>query len=133
MKLPDKDQSEPIGENTLPMINIVFLLLIFFMIAGSLQNSMPFDMDPLKGTGDRPGSDTPLLLYVSQAGEFSYQGRLVTEAEFVAVIEEQISETQAPPTIQIKSDQSSNSRVIIGLLTRLGTAGVSQVTLAVVE
>ena len=33
-------------ENVLPLINIVFLLLIFFMIAGALSASAPFELDP---------------------------------------------------------------------------------------
>lgn len=133
MRLTDKDRTEPIGENTLPMINIVFLLLIFFMIAGSLQNSMPFDMDPLKGAGDRPGSKDPILVFVSREGDFSFDGQLLSETELTQAIERQLAGNQEPPVIQIKTDQGSNSRTIIRLLTRLGELGVEQVTLAVVE
>ena len=36
----------PSEENVLPLINIVFLLLIFFMIAGALSVTAPFELDP---------------------------------------------------------------------------------------
>lgn len=33
-------------ENVLPLINIVFLLLIFFMMAGALSVTSPLPLDP---------------------------------------------------------------------------------------
>ena len=134
MRLPGQEDSETLVENTLPMINIVFLLLIFFMIAGSLQNSLPFDMDPLRGEGEMPVGERPQVIHLSRTGEISFQGSMMSpEALELALAELGKGEGDQIPAIQIKSDQASNSVLVIRILSQLKAAGIAKATIAVVE
>jgi len=45
MHFPER-RPDPTEERVLPLINVVFLLLIFFMLAGSLSVTEPFDIEP---------------------------------------------------------------------------------------
>lgn len=64
-------------EPTLPLINIVFLLLIFFMIAGSFQLPLmdsietPTQTLEVEGVAFEPQD----WLYVTQAGDTVYRGQ----------------------------------------------------------
>ena len=50
---PPRPRNE--DERILPLINVVFLLLIFFMLAGRLSASDPFQVEPPRSSAD-PGS-----------------------------------------------------------------------------
>lgn len=62
----------PKAEPVVPMINVVFLLLIFFLMTASLTTPAPFRMVP----PDTPGeaADPAPRLYVSSEGEIAFGG-----------------------------------------------------------
>lgn len=71
MIVPDPKRYTHSDENLLPMINIIFLLLIFFMVAGVIAASDQLDLTPIKSqAGNETGIDTQALL-------LSADGRLV--------------------------------------------------------
>ena len=46
MIVPPPKRPRSTEDNILPLINVVFLLLIFFMLAGVLTQSPPFSLTP---------------------------------------------------------------------------------------
>ncbi|WP_289040991.1 biopolymer transporter ExbD [uncultured Aliiroseovarius sp.] len=71
-------------EAIVPMINVVFLLLIFFMMTSQIASAPPFKLSPPKAVGGE-GADGGLVLYVSAAsGEMAF-GATRGEAVFAAL------------------------------------------------
>lgn len=132
MKLTRNEQQEPEAENTLPLINIVFLLLIFFMIAGSLQNRAPFHVDPLAAEGGSGTEIHPLDLFVSAKGELALQGQIISLSELGRHLDALRAEGEQISVIRIKTDKASESLEVIRLLQELKKQKVDTVTLAVV-
>lgn len=64
-------------ENIVPMINVVFLLLIFFLLAGTINPSPPFELDPVSTKLQPPGRAPEDGLYVSAVGEMYYSGQQI--------------------------------------------------------
>jgi biopolymer transport protein ExbD len=58
----------PVQEPMLPLINIVFLLLIFFMIAGSLQKLGPFEVDPPASQIAEARPEETIVLWFGKSG-----------------------------------------------------------------
>lgn len=57
-----------VSENLLPMINVVFLLLIFFLIAAKLAPPEPFELTPPEAAG-APVAELPEgVLYLAPGG-----------------------------------------------------------------
>ncbi|SMR82440.1 biopolymer transport protein ExbD [Aliiroseovarius halocynthiae] len=65
------------AEPTIALINVVFLLLVFFLIAGQL--SPPMDQDiKLASVKDLTSTQAPDALVIDQDGALSYQGVPIT-------------------------------------------------------
>lgn len=111
-------------ESVVPMINVVFLLLIFFMISSELAPAPPFDVSPPETDGTDAATDrADDTLYVDAAGEIAWGG-LRGEAALQALF----ARGDAP--LEIRADASLPAREVAALLARLAAAGVADVRLA---
>ena len=67
----DMPKRRPRGESIIPMINVVFLLLIFFLLTAQISPSTPFPVTPPDSTSDiRTRAQD--VLYVSATGELAW-------------------------------------------------------------
>ena len=63
----------PRTESIVPMINVVFLLLIFFLMTSNLATPEPFEVTPPSATsGTAP--EIEYTLYVDKSGQTSFEG-----------------------------------------------------------
>lgn len=76
MRLPETERA-PVGESVVPMINVVFLLLIFFLLAGTLSPRPPFALEPVRTTLRPPANAPADGLYVSATGSLFFRGRAI--------------------------------------------------------
>ncbi len=85
MDFGQKENRKP-GEPFVPMINVVFLLLIFFLMTARIAPPEPFELDPPKAAeGGDPTAQT--LLHLSADGEFAYREMRGEDAMRAAVSE----------------------------------------------
>ncbi|WP_425038725.1 ExbD/TolR family protein [Primorskyibacter sp. S187A] len=71
-------------EPTIALINIVFLMLVFFMVAGTLAQPMDGDIRLVR-TADLDGRAPPDTLVVHADGRLSYRGEEIADvAGFMA-------------------------------------------------
>ncbi len=119
------------GENVVPLINVVFLLLIFFMLTSTLRPpeatsvSLPTTTNERtnEGTDDAP-RDVPVLV-LDAAGRVGWDGRILSPAELPEVSGlEGLDEG-----LEIRADRDVPARVLLPLLERLDEAGVPHVEL----
>ena len=115
----------PVQEPMLPLINIVFLLLIFFMIAGSLQKLGPFDVNPpASQTAESQPEDT-IVLWFGKAGEVGIddqKGTLENLSSFLPV-------DYIGRPVEIRADRETDGVKVVGLLKRLQKLGIDKVQL----
>jgi biopolymer transport protein ExbD len=105
------------------MINVVFLLLIFFMISSELAPAPPFDVRPPETgqTATEAGEDD--TLYLSATGEIAWRD-LRGDAAILALA----ARGDAP--LELRADGAAPARDVAVLLRRLAVAGVGDVRLA---
>jgi len=115
-------------ENTLPLINIVFLLLIFFMIAGALEKSDLFDIQPPKGDSAQREEKADLLIEIAQDGRIAWQGQTYTFDKAVTTLSRMESNTKS---VEVKADARLDTRIALKLLNHLKTLKLEKVTLLV--
>lgn len=71
-----KSLMERLEDALLPLINLVFLLLMFFIVAGQLSDT---PLPELPGTGQQTGNEQPYAdLTVTAQGEWQVDGRTLT-------------------------------------------------------
>ena len=67
-------------EPTIALINVVFLMLVFFMIAGTLASPLGNSVE-LVETSDLEGREPPDALVIRADGTLEYRGAELTDAE----------------------------------------------------
>lgn len=116
----------PRGESIVPMINVVFLLLIFFMMTSRLAAPEPFDVAPPKTESGEPG-ETSAILFLSAEGEIGFEDLRgpAAVAAFAAIAD---AEDAVP---QLRADANTTATNVARLLRDLAAAGLSDVALVV--
>ncbi|WP_417515666.1 ExbD/TolR family protein [Minwuia sp.] len=111
----------------MPLINVVFLLLIFFMIAGQLTTTDPFPITPLRSaTGGDPDL-APKLLLIGRDGRLALDGVALDEATLLARFRD-----AGLSTVRLKADGAVPATTVIALMERLRDAGLRDLHLLTV-
>ena len=115
-------------ERILPLINVVFLLLIFFMLAGRLAVSDPFAVEPpaTQSAGAAEVSDLTVLL--SADGKAALDGSVVARPVLMAAIAERLA-AEPGARVVVKADAAAEAAAVIGLLRQIRAAGATDMHL----
>lgn len=122
MDLHDPPRKPP-KESVVPMINVVFLLLIFFLMTATIAPPEPFEVELPQSVADAP-SEVNQALYVAASGEMTW-GDHKGEAIYAALARNGMAELDAPPLV-IRADRNVSGAEIARLLKRLATLGITQ-------
>ncbi|MFC4216070.1 ExbD/TolR family protein [Pseudophaeobacter arcticus] len=119
-----KTRSQTQKEPTIALINIVFLMLIFFMIAGTLAPPIDKDLTLVK-TSDLEGREPPDTLVAHADGRLSLRGQPVAGAKsYMAGLS-----PEARQVVRIVPDQALPARELVRLGNALRAAGAQRVVL----
>jgi biopolymer transport protein ExbD len=107
-------------EPTIALINVVFLMLVFFLVAGTI--STPIDSDvTLVRTEELAGRDPADAIVLTREGERRHLGRPVGDlAGYIAGL-------GADPTARIVPDRAAPAADLVALGRELRLAGAARV------
>lgn len=126
MKLPRPTRYEYSDESLLPLINVVFLLLIFFIMLGALQSADVLKVEPPVSEVLSEAAPEPAVLLINAQGEMALDSRPITRAELLGALK------QGPATdtaLMIKADAALSATMLVDLLKTLREAGIDRVQL----
>lgn len=126
MRLPEPPARSRRGENVIPLINVVFLLLIFFMIAGSLSRTELFRVDPPASMSEAPLPPDPTRVLLAADGRLAVQGEPVSLEDLPRALE---TADGGSPAVEIKADQATPVTRLMTVLKVLRQSGVDEVEL----
>lgn len=117
-------------ETIIALIDVVFFLLVFFMIVGRMDATAPFEVAPPKAhrSGEMPGGGATVS--VSAAGDLALNGKAMAA---VAVLQELTNLLQDRPDllVRINAHQDAELRRILPLVAELEARGAQDVVLVV--
>lgn len=115
-------------ESTITLINVVFLMLIFFLIAGTL--TPPLDKDvTLISTLESDRAEPPDALFVTAGGVMRTRGAEVTAQDYVAAIRQKdLLLPEDPVTVKIAADRELPAERLIAIVGELRDAGAARIT-----
>ena len=145
----------PADDSLIPLINVVFLMLIFFMITGQISPPDALNIDPPSSRQGQLSDPERVLLLMDASGRVALDGEIVPAAELgerlaarlaaaapvpvqepvqepVPVQEqeqEQEQEPEPPVGIRLKADAAVTQAQLRVLLDRLRALGVERVQL----
>ncbi|MCH2066338.1 MAG: biopolymer transporter ExbD [Shimia sp.] len=109
-------------DSTIPLINIVFLMLVFFLIAGTVAAPLDPDLN-LVQTQDLEGREPPDALVLHVNGRLTFRGQQTTPEAYVA-------DNGSGPTRIVPDRDVAAQRLmaVTGALRRAGATSVILVT-----
>lgn len=129
MRFDEPPRPRP-AENLLPMINVVFLLLIFFLIAAKLAPPSPFAITPPEaardGAAGAPGQ--ALVLWLGADGTLAY-GAARGEAAMAALAQARATCTEDCTRLTLRADAGAGAEVLTALTPRLAAMGFARLAL----
>ena len=134
MRLSKRRRETIAAMDMTPMIDIVFLLLIFFMTVSQVSeiNKVQLSLPKLKGTDDQ--KPAVITLNIDATGQMILSGRNVTLGEVLAAVSNELRRLGDDPsrlTIVLRTDERSESRPVNQVVSALGRMQVTKVRLAV--
>lgn len=116
-------------ETVLPMINISFLLLIFFLMMAQVETAPPFPVTPPEAADAAEPAAPERVLFVSAQGAFAHDGH-EGEAALDALA---AALAGAPGPVLIRADSALEAVALARLLAALGERGITDTRLAASE
>jgi biopolymer transport protein ExbD len=112
-----------------PLIDIVFLLLIFFMLTSSfvVNEGIQVDLPITESPHSIPGEDS-VVITVRPDGTILLRGKLMTSLELGEWLERQGEDVLRRP-FEIRSDRRASIQTVVSLLEMLRNKGASRVML----
>ena len=115
----------------MPLINVVFLLLIFFMLAGTLAATDPFQIEPPSSDSERLTEAEALVVLVAGDGRLAVNGEPLAPEALRSVVAARVAGTTALE-VRLKADGSADAAQVVSVMERLREAGVERLQLMTV-
>ncbi len=130
MKFEGRRRSSQIP-NITPLIDIIFLLLVFFMLTSHFVQDNVLNIQlPATESGIRLDDQTSIEIVINAEGQWLYQGRVLAADALYPALQEDLSERE-DKRVRIRGDKSSDLDSTVTLLDvarRAGATGVDIVT-----
>lgn len=109
-------------EPTIALINIVFLMLIFFLVAGTLAQPLDGDLDLIE-TRTLEGREPPDALVIGADGTLSYRGAPL--ADVATFLQDKTDDARA--AIRIVPDRALAADRLVEVAQQLRSGGAQSV------
>jgi len=136
---PKQNGDRKLGFNMTPMIDVVFLLIIFFLISSHLnrqENQVDLDL-PVANATTHPSQhkDARIVISVSPGGRLSIGAQPVTVDEFEDRMKSSLAKLKGIARkefeVRIRTDKQQKYRVVEELMRRCTKNGVWKLKFAV--
>ena len=135
MRIPSRNTRGRVTMNMTPMIDVVFLLIIFFLVSSHLarqETQVALDL-PTASTGE-PLEESPrqrVTINVMPGGQVLLAGQPVAAEELAAKLKFERSRSDSDLEVRIRGDRDVPYSAIEPLLVACAEAGVWNVTFGV--
>lgn len=117
-----------------PMLDVVFIMLIFFIVTASFVKESGLDINKPPVNNDPPDPDAakPIVVEISDLNEIRIQNRIVDVRTVKATITRMKAESPESSVV-VKVDPKSKTRTIIETIDGIRAAKVMQPTVSMTE
>jgi biopolymer transport protein ExbD len=123
----DNQQGDEI--NLTPMLDVVFIMLIFFVVTASFIKEAGIDVNKPQASTESDISEASILIAISENNEIWIGGRMIDVRALRANIERLHAENPKG-TVVIQADGKSNNDTFVQVMNASREAGVYDVAIA---
>ena len=132
MKLGSVTSSPPSVEepNVAPLIDIVFILLIFFVVTTTFARDLGMDVErPSAGSAIEQPANL-VRVAIGRSGELAVDGRATSAWRLAAEVEDRIAH-YVEKSVLVVADRGVDAETLVDVMDTCRQAGATQVALAV--
>ena len=119
--------------NLTPLIDIVFLLLIFFMLTSHFVRDEVLNIDlPEADSGEALDQPEQIEIIVTEAGEYSINSQTVSLEVLENILQDEIKDQQEK-VVRIRADKNVDLGIAIGAFDAARKAGASGIDIVTIE
>lgn len=122
------EQEQPRGIDMSPLLDVVFILLIFFIVTTVFVRETGVEVDKPQAITAQQLEQTAVLLSITDAGEVFYDGGRIGIAGIRGTIE-QLQRSQPRPVV-IQADKTVPTQLLLEVIDEVKLAGAESVNLA---
>ena len=111
-----------------PLIDVIFVVLIFFMLAGRLATPDAFNITPPSSSSDGTPESRQVLVLLGADGRLGFEGEVVSDDALSGLIARRLARQEAE-SVRLKADSRSDANRVIAVLDLLKGAGVERLVL----
>ena len=125
MNILTKQKKRARSPNLVPLINIVFLLLIFFMLTGTLKRSDIFDISPPESLTGADAEAPELVLLISKSNKLALNNQNIELSELNTKLLNIIQKYPLQEVL-IKADGKATSGTLSKVINVIREAGIKR-------
>ena len=111
--------------NLVPLINIVFLLLIFFMLSGTLTKKDFFQVDPPESYTSANAESPEIIVLVSKNNKISIEDNFINKNDLKTILINKL-ELHNIEEVLIKADGNSDSGTLSDVIKIIRSVGIKR-------
>jgi len=135
VKFPRQRQEE-VNVNLTPLIDVVFLLLIFFMVSTTFTKETHLEVDLPEANGDKTVSEQQILeIVITDEGHYSVNGKPLvnTQAETLRRALKELSKGDLEQPLIITADARTPHQAVITAMDVSGQLGFDKLSITTRE
>lgn len=127
---------QEVSVNLTPLIDVVFLLLIFFMVSTTFTRESRLQLRLPEASGEAPISAEQILeIQIDQDGQYAIGGRVLSDTSLASLRKVLLSlaEGDLERPLLVSADAQAPHQAVVRVLDAAGQIGFSKLSLATVE
>ena len=118
--------------NITPLIDVVFILLVFFMLAGAIERPDLLEAAPPKSESELSSNVEDIVILIDEDGSVAFQGRVMRDDSDLVRTATVWFAVNADSSIQLKADADADAARVIEVMELLREAGAQYLVLLTV-
>ncbi len=115
-----------------PLIDIVFLLLVFFMLTSTFLVPEAIELELPKSASATTSEERPIVVAFNREGELALNGKTIQLSELGNAIKPLIADN-SELTITLKSDAHTEVQQLLAIMDEIRAVGGNNVALATLQ
>jgi len=115
-----------------PLIDIVFLLLVFFMLTSTFIRPEAIELELPESSSANTVGTTPITVALNPTGELTLNGDLITLEELPTLIPPLLKQHSDAP-VTLKSDAETQIQTLLKVMDEIRKAGSTNIALATTQ
>ena len=124
-----RQRGEDTGVNLTPLIDVVFLLLIFFMVSTTFKKETHISLNLPEAEGEQiTAENNQIEIVISEAGEYAINGKAVINREFetLRAFIKKVGKGNTELPVIISADGNAPHQAVVNAMDAAGQLGYSR-------